>query len=158
MFKTCSVLKSFKHDKKLRFVQLFFISVTVIGIFKYLKSQVIFGNLAEDIKTTVDAFLVLISSSASLERSFSTLGFVHDRTRNRPSIACFLSLDALNVLNTIFQPCYKYRIVLITVLLLIMLVCTAYSVCKQNRTANRKREREDASTDKLRKLYNRKAK
>ena len=52
--------------------------ISVIDIFKFLKSQVILGNLAEDIKEIADALLVFIRSSAGLEPVFSTLGFVHN--------------------------------------------------------------------------------
>ena len=57
-----------------------------LDIFKFLKSQVILSNFAEDIKKIADALLVLIPSSAGLERIFNTLGFVHDETGNRLSI------------------------------------------------------------------------
>ena len=80
MFKTCFVLNSFKHDKNRHFVQLVLVQLIFL---EFLKSQVILGNLAEDIRKIVDAFLALIPSSASLDRIFSTLGFVHDETLNR---------------------------------------------------------------------------
>ena len=122
------VLNSFKH-KKLSFCSIVFI--LVLGIFKFLKSlktQVILGNLVEDIKKITDAFPFLIPSSTGFVH---TLGFVHNKHEidNKRFLTSFTAvssvfrsfsvrsicdrsrvlnmlknfLNVLNVLNTIFS-------------------------------------------------------
>ena len=55
-------------------------------LFKFIKGQVLLGNFSKELQKIAEDVLCLIPSSAGLERIFSSLGFVHDETRNRLSI------------------------------------------------------------------------
>ena len=55
-------------------------------LFKFIKGQVLLVNFSKELQKIAEDVFSLFPSSAALERIFSSLGFVHDETRNRCSI------------------------------------------------------------------------
>ena len=66
-------------------------------LLKCVKSQQLLGNLSPELSRVCGEIFTLIPSSGGIERMFSSLGYIHDETRNQLSIEKAQKLTVLSI-------------------------------------------------------------